>query len=148
MDFYCSKCGKREPVSTRKAHCDCGGLWKLDFQPPKFDLGRIDRAGYLYFTGRKKNLIVLSNGENVSPERLEERLYRIDGVLDAVVYEKNGRITAEVYADGAVFPNRDALWAEIDRMNLTLAAHEQIGALVLRDAPFEKTVTQKIKRYE
>lgn len=111
------------------------------------DLGKIDRAGYLYFTGRKKNLIVLSNGENVSPERLEEKLYRIDGVLDAVVYEQNGKITAEVYADGDVFPNRDALWAEIDRMNRTLAAHEQIGALVLRDAPFEKTVTQKIKRY-
>ena len=112
------------------------------------DLGKIDRAGYLYFTGRKKNLIVLSNGENVSPERLEEKLYRIEGVLDAVVYEQNGKITAEVYADGDVFPSRDALWTEIDRMNLSLAAHEQIGALVLRDRPFEKTVTQKIKRYE
>ena len=111
------------------------------------DLGRQDKAGYLYFTGRKKNLIVLSNGENVSPERLEEKLYRIDGVLDAVVYDANGKITAEVYADDKALPDRDAVWAEIDRVNRTLAPHEQIGALVLRTEPFEKTVTQKIKRY-
>lgn len=111
------------------------------------DLGRMDRAGYLWFTGRRKNLIVLSNGENVSPERLEERLYRIDGILDAVVYDENGKITAEVYADAAVLPDRDAVWAEIDRVNRSLAPHEQIGALKLRDTPFEKTVTQKIKRH-
>ena len=111
------------------------------------DLGRIDRDGYLYFLGRRKNLIVLSNGENVSPERLEEKLYRVEGVVDAVVYEANGKITAEVYADAAVLPDRNAVWQKIDRVNSTLAQHEQIGALVLRDAPFEKTVTQKIKRY-
>ena len=111
------------------------------------DLGRMDRDGYLWFTGRKKNLIVLSNGENVSPERLEEKLYRIDGVLDAVVYEADGKITAELYPDTAVLPDRAAVWTQIDRVNRTLAAHEQIGALKLRDTPFDKTVTQKIKRY-
>ena len=110
------------------------------------DLGRRDRAGYLYFTGRKKNLIVLSNGENVSPERLEEMLYRVEGVLDAVVNEANGKITAEIYADRTVLPDQAAVWAEIDRVNRALAPHEQIGALVLRDTPFEKTVTRKNKR--
>ncbi len=43
MEFICSVCGKRESVSTRKAHCDCGGLWKLDYTPPKFDPEKIDR---------------------------------------------------------------------------------------------------------
>ena len=110
------------------------------------DLGRIDRDGYLYFTGRKKNLIVLSNGENVSPELLEEKLYRVEGVEDAVVYEKNGKITAEVYPDAQLLPDRAAVWREVDRVNLTLKPHEQIGALILRSEPFEKTATQKIKR--
>lgn len=110
------------------------------------DLGRIDRDGYLYFLGRRKNLIVLPNGENVSPELLEERLYRIDGVTDAVVYEKNGKITAEIYPDVSVLPDREAVWREIDRVNRTLKPHEQIGALTLRSEPFEKTATQKIKR--
>ncbi|MCR4817483.1 MAG: threonine synthase [Fretibacterium sp.] len=53
MEFYCSKCGKREVVSTRKAHCDCGGLWKLDFQPPKFDLAGIDHEEWSMFRYRK-----------------------------------------------------------------------------------------------
>lgn len=74
------------------------------------DLGRMDKRGFLYFQGRVKNLIVLSNGENVSPEELETRLYQLDGVRDAIVYEKNQQITAEVYADPVVFPDEAALW--------------------------------------
>ena len=73
-------------------------------------------------------------------------LYRVEGVLDAVVNEANGKITAEIYADRTVLPDQAAVWAEIDRVNRALAPHEQIGALVLRDTPFEKTVTRKIKR--
>ena len=111
------------------------------------DLGRKDADGYLWFTGRKKNLIVLSNGENVSPEMLEERLYRVDGVVDALVYEEKGKITAEIYADRNVLPDRESVWQEIDRINRALAPHEHIGELVLRSEPFEKTATQKIKRY-
>ena len=53
MDFYCSKCGKHEAVSTLKARCDCGGLWKLDYQPPKFDLADIDRDEWSMFRYRK-----------------------------------------------------------------------------------------------
>lgn len=53
MEFYCSKCGKREAVSTRKAHCDCGGLWKLEFQPPKFDLAELDHDEWSMFRYRK-----------------------------------------------------------------------------------------------
>ena len=53
MDFCCSKCGRHEAVSTWKARCDCGGLWKLDFQPPKFDLGRIDRDEWSMFRYRE-----------------------------------------------------------------------------------------------
>ena len=112
------------------------------------DLGRFDRDGYLYYSGRCKNLIVLPNGENVSPEALEQKLYRIDGILDAVVYERDGRIVAEVYADPRLFPDRDSLWSAISRVNRTVSAFQQIGELVMRTGPFDKTATQKIKRYE
>ena len=53
MEFYCSKCGKRESVTTRKAHCECGGLWKLDFTPPKFDCTEIDRDEWSMFRYRE-----------------------------------------------------------------------------------------------
>ena len=111
------------------------------------DLGRVDKDGYLWFLGRKKNLIVLSNGENVSPEMLEEKLYRVEGVQDALVYEKDGKITAEVYVDPNILPDRETVYQEIDKINKTLKPHEHIGTLVLRSEPFEKTATQKIKRY-
>lgn len=81
------------------------------------DLGRMDKRGFLYFQERVKNLIVLSNGENVSPEELETRLYQLDGVRDAIVYEKNQQITAEVYADPAVFPDEAALWRSVSEIN-------------------------------
>ena len=53
MEFYCSECGKREALTTRKAHCDCGGLWKLDYTPPVFDLKEIDRSQWSMFRYRK-----------------------------------------------------------------------------------------------
>ena len=112
------------------------------------DLGEFDDDGYLYFTGRCKNLIVLPNGENVSPEALEEKLGAIEGVMESVVYQKDGSITAEIYADPAVFPDRNALWQAINKVNRSVSSFQQIGALVMRDKPFEKTVTQKIKRFE
>lgn len=110
------------------------------------DLGRMDKRGFLYFQGRVKKLIVLSNGENVSPEELETRLYQLDGVRDAIVYEKNQQITAEVYADPAVFPDEAALWRSVSEINRHLPPYKQIGNLIYRENEFEKTVTQKIRR--
>ena len=112
------------------------------------DLGSLDQDGYLYFTGRLKNLIILPNGENVSPEELEERLYRVDGVRDVLVYERDGKITAELFADPEKIPDRDAAWRAIREVNRSLAAFKQIGDIILRDSEFEKTATRKIKRYQ
>lgn len=112
------------------------------------DLGHLDGDGYLYCTGRIKNLIILPNGENVSPEELEEHLYRIDGVRDAVVYENEGKITAEILADPGVIPDKAAAWDLIRPVNRSLASYKQIGDIVLRETEFEKTATRKIKRYQ
>ena len=110
------------------------------------DLGYMDSSGYIFFTGRRKNLIVLPNGENVSPEELEEKLYRIDGVEDALVSQDGGVICAEVYADAEIIPDTEELQKVIDRLNESLPMFKQIGRITLRKEPFEKTSTQKIKR--
>lgn len=106
----------------------------------------VDAKGYVFFTGRRKNLIVLPNGENVSPEELEEKLYRIDGVEAALVSQDGGVICAEVYADAEIIPDTEELQRVIDRLNESLPMFKQIGRITLRKEPFEKTSTQKIKR--
>ena len=112
------------------------------------DLGRLDRKGNLFFEGRIKNLIILANGENVSPEELEEKLYQTEGILDAAVYEKDGRITAELFVDRALIPDIPAAWRIVSPINRSLASFKQIGEIVLRETEFEKTATRKIKRYK
>ena len=111
------------------------------------DLGRMDRRGNLFFEGRKKNLIILPNGENVSPEELEEKLYRTDGILDAAVYEEDGKFTAELFVDRMLIPDVPAAWKAVSPINRSLASFKQIGEIVLRENEFEKTATRKIKRY-
>jgi long-chain acyl-CoA synthetase len=112
------------------------------------DLGRMDAKGNLFFEGRAKNLIILANGENVSPEELEEKLYQIDGVLDAVVCEKDGKITAELFVDRTLIPDLPAARRIVSALNRGLPSYKRIGEVVLRETEFEKTATRKIKRYQ
>jgi len=73
MQFICAKCGRTEPVTTRKSHCDCGGLFDLDFTPPRFDLNLIDRDTWSFF--RYRSFLPLSGdswqkitlGEGMTP---------------------------------------------------------------------------------
>lgn len=111
------------------------------------DLGYMEN-GYLYLTGRKKNLIILSNGENVSPEELENKFACFVPVKEIVVYAKNNVITVEVYPDPEYISDdiRAEIQAKIDDVNSTLPAAKQIHALVIRDTEFEKTASKKIKR--
>ena len=112
------------------------------------DYGRIDEEGFLYITGRKKNLIILANGENVMPEELEMKLGRLEYVVDVVCYEEKGSITAEFYLDEEHFPDaRSRLKEDIDIFNRTMPMQKNINGVKIRDIPFEKTTTMKIKRY-
>lgn len=130
----------KDPEATEKAFA---GEW---FRTG--DYGRIDKDGFLFITGRKKNLIILANGENVMPEELEMKLGRLEYVIDVVCYEENGRITAEFYLDEEHFPDaRSRLEEDIDIFNRKMPMQKNINGVKIRNIPFEKTTTMKIKRY-
>ena len=106
------------------------------------DLGYFDRDGYLFITGRKKHLIILSNGENVSPEELETQLLQCDAIEEVVVMERQGHIHAEIFPKGEEAVIRHA----IDSLNHRNPVYKRIVSWELRDTPFDKTSSLKIRR--
>ena len=107
------------------------------------DIGRIDADGYVWITGRASRTIVLSSGKKVAPEDLESRLLAIPGILEAVVSgEGDSReIMAEVYG---TIPERSILNA-VGQMNLELPVYKRIKKTVVRETPFPRTASGKIK---
>ena len=110
------------------------------------DLGRIDKHGALHITGRIKNLIILSNGENISAESVEAQIYTIPYVKEAVAYGEDDVIVAEVFPDEEVPDARECIHLDIQAINQTLPYVKNIGKVIVRDAEFPKTTTKKIKR--
>jgi len=120
------------------------------------DLGNYTN-GKLYITGRKKNLIVLDNGKNIYPEEIENYIYSIPYVKDAVVYsikDENGAETslcAEGFLDRDLMPQdgrkaEEIFKADISAMLKDLPSYKHIHKVVIRDEEFPKTTTKKIKR--
>ena len=131
----------KNPEETAKSLSEDGWLMTGD-------LGYKDEDGYLYITGRKKNLIILSNGENVSPEEIENQFAYFAPIKEIVVYDKNGQITAEVYPDPDYQCDdiRAVIQEKIDQVNDTFPTAKQIVNLILRETEFEKTASKKIIR--
>ncbi|MGN1115805.1 MAG: AMP-binding protein [Candidatus Ornithomonoglobus sp.] len=130
----------KDPEETAKTLTEDGWL-------KTGDLGYV-KDGYVFISGRKKNLIILANGENVSPEELENKFAMSEPVKEIVVFEKDHVITAEIYPNPDYeFTDIEAeIQAEIDKVNETLPLPKQIHGFILRDTEFEKTASKKIKR--
>ncbi len=118
------------------------------------DLGRIDEDGYIFITGRKKNLIILSNGENISPEEIEGKLALDDLVGEIVVTGNGNYLTAHIYPEEAYVEKKHLndekiekkLRALLDDYNKNQPTYRRIVGLEIRKEPFEKSSTKKIKR--
>ena len=129
------------------------------------DLGRIDENGYLYITGRCKSVIVTKNGKNIYPEEVEAHLNDnpliaeslVSGIqkenddetyVNAQIYPNIGAITE--YLKGSV-PTKEEVWKiasdAVANVNKNLPNYKHIKSFIIRDKEFEKTTTQKVKRY-
>ncbi len=122
------------------------------------DIGYMDDDGYIYITGRKKNVIVLENGKNVFPEEIEEYLSGIETIAESVVVGRTQGesviLTAIIYPAFDKFPKgteisaiSDSIKASINAMNKKLPGFKQVRNIELRQTEFEKTTSRKIKRY-
>jgi long-chain acyl-CoA synthetase len=130
------------------------------------DLGRIDSDGFLHIMGRMKNVIISKSGENVYPEELEDLLNRSPFVMESLVYgeddPKQGEIiAAQVVVDAEAFIElaetrgkqitsdlmKSVIGEEIASVNKEVSAFKQIRKFYIRDREFEKTTTQKVKRF-
>ena len=131
------------------------------------DIGYLDDEGYLYITGRCKNVIVTQNGKNIYPEEIELLLGDIPEIKESMVYgkqdlEKKGE--KELVITARVIPNLDEIekkhgkdlteeqiyniiWEEIKNVNRKLTSYKAIKSLEIKNDEFEKTTTMKIKRY-
>lgn len=116
------------------------------------DIGYIDKDGFLFITGRKKNLIVLSNGENVSPEEIESIIKKCILIKEVIVFEKDKLICAEVFPNYDLAKERkisnlnEILKEEINKINKNLPIYKQINKIIFRENEFLKTTTKKIIR--
>ena len=130
------------------------------------DYGFLDADGFLHVSGRKKNVIVAANGKNVFPEELEDQINAIPFVLESAVYgartengsedicamvvpnaetvyEHAGKVGTEVSREWV----EDLINREIRALNRRLPLYKQIRKVRIKEGEFEKTTTQKIKRY-
>ncbi len=117
------------------------------------DLGYVDEDGFLFLTGRKKNLIITKNGENVSPEELENKIGSARLVQEILVREKEGVIEAEIFPDMEYVSKKKIkdVAAEIqkivDAYNDKAPLYKRVVSVRLRDTEFEKNTTKKIIRF-
>jgi len=126
------------------------------------DYGKIDpKTRSIFITGRKKNLIILSNGKNVYPEEIESELISVPGVIDVIVYEGQSKrglmhnaIVAEIYPDKDYIEKNNItdikahLQPYVDAYNRTAVPYKKIAILKVRDEEFPKNTLRKIMRFK
>lgn len=126
------------------------------------DYGYIDKDGFIFITGRKKNMIVLKNGKKIFPEEVEELINKIDLVKESMVFgmpkgddvvvsvkvQYDEEIAKEKYANKTFEELEKIVWDKIKEMNKTLPTYKYIKNMLMTKDDFIKTTTAKIKRFE
>ncbi|MCI9177628.1 MAG: long-chain fatty acid--CoA ligase [Clostridia bacterium] len=129
------------------------------------DLGKFDKNGFLFVTGRKKDVIVLKNGKNIFPEELEILINSLPYVAESIVYGKPilraddlsicAKIVYNLDAMKELFPDKNAndyhsiILKDIkEKINKSMPVYKYIREIIVTDEPLIKTTTQKIKRHE
>lgn len=123
------------------------------------DLARFDEDGFLYITGRTKEIIVLANGENISPAELEAKFNALSCVQDSQVFEDVNAVGAHILALEVVprlteltaVPKEEQaayVTAELEKVNASLLPHERVNSITIRTSDFERTPSMKIVRYK
>ena len=116
------------------------------------DIGYVDNDGFVYVTGRMKNMIVLANGKNVYPEELEFELLKNKAIKEILVYDKDNEIVGEIYPDSQKLAELSIEDAQkyfeeyVAEFNKTQPMYKNINKVVLRNTEFSKTTSMKIKR--
>ena len=106
-------------------------------------MGRCDEEGYYYITGRKKNVIILHNGENVNPEEIEAAFGRCEAIEECLVFGDGKGICADVYAS-----SQEEAAAFIRSYNYKMPKYRQVYKVNYVAEPLPRTGTGKIKRKE
>lgn len=123
------------------------------------DLGYLDDEGWLFITGRKKNVIVLKNGKNVFPEELEECVNKLPYVVESMVFgfpkDDDLIVSVKIVYDKKMFDSsliedkiKEKIWEDIKNLNQSFPKYKHIKNLIISDEPMIKTTTAKIKRSE
>ena len=127
------------------------------------DLGYYDKDGYLYITGRKKEVIVLKNGENVYPSEIEFLVNQLPYVVESIVFPREnskGEISLgikivydeagikEKFGDKTQKEYKNLVWEDIKEINQNLSQFKKLKEVVITTEPLEKTTTQKVKRFK
>ena len=124
------------------------------------DYGKLDEEGWIYITGRKKNLIILSNGKNVYPEEIEADLQKVEGVSEVVVYAGESRVQKDkITIVAEIFPDADLLAHmgvnnaqeyfenQVKALNAKMPPYKAVKCVKLRDSEFQKNTSRKITRF-
>ena len=127
------------------------------------DLGRFNKDGYLFIAGRKKEVIVLKNGENVFPSDIEFLVNKLHYVKESILFPRENTkgeialgikivydpdLIKEMFGDKTEEEYKDLIWEDIKVINQELSVFKRIKELIITTEPLEKTTTQKVKRFK